>query len=323
MNKKMIYLAALINAATQQINVPQTYSTKFKTSGNAYLSPTEKIRVDELADHFVVAGIVGRNEVLPILGKDGFSTIEFAPDIIGGQFTYTPTDVIQLQAGVPTYTKDGSVVESAKALEVKYAKIARAAIANKFERQCAEVYLKGTYTGEDKKPLTVGKKENKTLTLTGKKCSDEIIKLFLDYRKKFNVSPKMEVGMSVFNSIKNEANDSNQNVNGVKFQMGDVPKLTIGNFVIEMLEDTKGPNGDLIDTSKTIILSDPKGLAVGYGCLQYGDIKTNESKLIKAEMIAGELRVEETSGQKGIWAKSAPMPIILTLDKFVRYTVTL
>jgi hypothetical protein len=71
-----------------------------------------------------------------------------------------------------------------------------------------------------------------------------------------------------------------------------------------------------------IILSDPKTLAVGYGCLVYGDVKTNESKVIKAEKIAGETTVEATSGSKGIWAKSAPMPVLASIKKYVRYVAT-
>lgn len=321
MNERMIYLAALIIAA--QTHVPQIYSQKFRAAGNTYLSPTEKIRVDELADHFVVAGIVGRNEVLPILGKDGFSKLEFEPDVIGGQFAFSASDIIQLQAGVPTYTKDGTVLETVQALEAKYAKMAKAAIENKFERQCADVYLKGSYTSKDGEVIYPGTKDNAAITLKGKVVSDELIKIALTYKTKNGTMPKIELGMSVFNALKNEANNSQQNINGVKFNFGDTPTLTIGDVKIEMLEDAKGSDGKIIDTTKMIILSNPSTLAIGYGCLQYGDIKTNESKIVKSELAAGELRVEETTGQKGLWAKSAPMPVVLATSKFVRYAATL
>ncbi len=323
MDKRMIWLAALLNAATQKLEVPKTYSSKFEGSGNKYLSPTEKIRIDDMMDHFVVAGIVGRNEVLPILGKDGYSKLEFEPDVIGGEFPYSASDLTTVKAGVPTYTTDGKVINSAKAMEAKYIKMGAAAIINKFERQCVDAYLKGIYIDEKGKELVVGVKANKTLALSSKVVSDEILKLVLEWTSKYGGRPKIEVGLELFNAIKNEANDTKQNINKVSFLYTDGgASLQIGALKIELLVDGAGTDGKIVDTSKMLILSDPKILAIGYGCLVYGDIKTNESKIIKAEKIAGETRVEATSGSKGIWTKSAPMPILANAKKYVRYVVT-
>lgn len=323
MDKRMIYIISLIAAATQKLNVPQVYSNKFLNSGNVYYSPTEKIRIDDLTDHFLVAGIVGRNEILPLLGKDGFNTLEFEPDVIGGQFQYQPSDLLTVGAGVPLYTKDGSEIPAAKAIEAKYAKMIAAAIANKKERQAADAYLKGTYTDKNKKVYEVGVKTTKELTWTGKILSDEIIALALEFSKKHSISPKIEVGLSVFNAIKNEANNTIQNINGVKFVLDTIPYLTIGHLKIELLTNAKGTDGKEIDTTSLMILSDPTVLALGYGCLTYGDINSNQTKLLRTDIIAGELRVEVTTGSKGLWGKSAPMPILLSTERFNRYKVTL
>lgn len=323
MNKRMIWLAALLNAATQKLEVPKTYSSKFEKSGNKYLSPTEMIRVDDMMDHFVVAGIVGRNEVLPILGKDGFSKLEFEPDIIGGEFPYSASDITTVNAGVPTYTTNGKIVDSVKAMEAKYVKIGAAAIVNRFERQCVDAYLKGIYVDKKGKELTVGVKTNKNLALGSKVVSDEILKLVLDWATKKGGRPAIEVGLTVFNKIKNEANDTNQNINKVSFSYTDTgASLQLGALKIELLIDGVGSDRKIVDTSKMIILADPKTLAVGYGCLAYGDVKENATKIIKAEKLAGETRVEATSGSKGIWTKSAPMPILANIKKYVRYVAT-
>lgn len=316
MNKRMIYLISLIAEMSQKLNIPKRYSTKFLNSGNEYLSPTEKIRIEDLTDHFVTAGIVGRTEVLPILGKDGYRVIEFEPDIIGGQFPYTASDLIQLKAGLPMYTKTGAEIPTIKQLEAKYSRMIAAAIDNRFEKQCAEVYLKGTYTDKDKKALSW---TNGTTIF-----ADEVLKLALAYQTKHGIWPEIEVGETIFNAIKNEANDTRQNINKVEFRVeGNKPYLLIGTQRIELLVNAKGTDDKEIDTKNLIILSNVNNLAVGYGCLVYGDVQSNESVLVRAKVIAGDTKVDETTGSKGLWGKSAPMPIILSTAKFERYKVTI
>ena len=324
MDKRMIYLISLISELSKRINVPKIYSTKFINSGNKYLSPTEKIRIEDLTDYFVVAGIVGRDEILPIVDKDGFAITEFEPDIIGAQALYSPSDVIQLQAGVPMITSTGNEIPTIKQMENKYARIISAAIDNKFERMCSEVYLKGTYVDKNGKKLNVGVIEDKPLSFNNKTVySDEILKLILNFHTKHGIFPTVEVGETIFTALKNEANNTRQNINGVKFVFGENPYLELGQKKIELLTNGKDATGTVIETKDLIILSDPKNLAVGYGCLMYGDVKSNESKLVRAEIIAGDTRVEETSGSKGLWGKSAPMPILLSTTRYERYKVTI
>ncbi|WP_278572563.1 hypothetical protein [Fusobacterium ulcerans] len=322
MDKRMIYLISLIAELSQKIDIPKVYSNKFKASGNNYLSPTEKIRIEDLTNHFVTAGIVGRSEVLPIIGRDGYVITEFEPDVIGAQSPYSASDLTLLQAGIPMFTATGTEIPTIKQLENKYGRILAAAIGNRFEKQCAEVYLKGTYTDKDGKILNVGVIKNTDITFTANTIySDEILKLMLSYQKKFGFFPTVEVGETIFNALKNEANNTRQNINGVKFVFGEVPYLEIGQKKIEILCDGKDTKDNVIDTKNLIILSTPRNLAVGYGCLTYGDIKANESRLVRAEIAAGDTAVEATSGSKGLWAKSAPMPILLTTEKFKRYKV--
>ena len=324
MTDKMIEIVALINAAKQKIKVPTTYSNRFFASGNKYLSNTEKIRIDEMNDHFINAGIVGRNDILPILNKDGFQTIEMEPDIIGGQFHYSASDLTNIKAGVPTYTTDGKAIDSIGAMKAKYSKMAAASIVNRLERQAADAYLKGTYTDKGGKIHDVGVTGSGTaLSFTDKVASDEIIKKVTAYRKKYGVTPKTEAGINLFNKVKNEAKDASTNINGVTFQFGENEiTLSIGALKIVLLEDATGTDGNNIDTSNMLILSDPNTLAVGYGCLVYGDVASNASVLARAETVAGELRVEETTGNGGVWAKSAPMPLIANVNKFNRYNCT-
>ena len=324
MDKRMIYLINLIAEMAKKLNIPKTYSSKFIASGNEYLSPTEKIRIEDMNDFFVTAGIVGRTDILPVIGKDGYEVIEFEPDIIGGQYFYSPTDLITVQAGVPTLTKTGSEISSIEQLEAKAARIIAASIENRFERQCAQVYLKGTYTDKDGKVLNVGTTEEESKTwATKSKYSDELLKLCLDYQTKYGEFPKVEVGLTVFNALKNEANDTRQNINNVRFVFGATPYLEVSGQKIDLLVDAKGVDNVLIDTKDLVILSTTSNLAVGYGCLQYGDVKSNASKLVKAKTVAGDLRVESMTGSSGLWGKSAPMPLLLNVNKFKRYKIAI
>lgn len=324
MDKRIIYLISLISEMSKKLTIPKIYSAKFETSGNEYLSPTEKIRIEDMTDFFVTAGIVGRTEILPVIGKDGYEVVEFEPDVIGAQYFYSPTDLITLEAGMPTLTKTGSEISSIEQLEAKASRILAASIVNRFEKQCAQVYLKGTYTDKDNKELNVGVTEESALSWNNKtKYSDEILKLCLDYQTKYGEFPKVEVGLTVFNALKNEANDTRQNINNVRFVYGSNPYLEVAGQKIELLVDAKGVDDKLIETKDLIILSTPSNLAVGYGCLAYGDNKTNKAKLVKAKTVAGDLKVEEMTGSSGLWAKSAPMPILLSTKKFKRYKVTI
>ena len=70
MNKRMIYLISLIAEMSQKLNIPKRYSKKFINSGNEYLSPTEKIRIEDLTDHFVTAGIVEQKFYLFLVKMD-------------------------------------------------------------------------------------------------------------------------------------------------------------------------------------------------------------------------------------------------------------
>lgn len=324
MDKRMIYLINLIAEMSKKLNIPKVYSSKFTASGNEYLSPTEKIRIEDMNDFFVTAGIVGRTDILPVIGKDGYEVIEFEPDIIGGQYFYSPTDLITVQAGIPTLTKTGSEISSIEQLEAKATRLIAASIENRFEKQCAQVYLKGTYTDKDGKVLNVGTTDEESKTwATKSKYSDELLKLCLDYQTKYGEFPKVEVGLTVFNALKNEANDTRQNINNVRFVFGTTPYLEVSGQKIDLLVDAKGVDNVLIETKDLVILSTTSNLAVGYGCLQYGDVKSNASKLVKAKTIAGDLRVEEMTGSAGLWGKSAPMPLILSVDKFKRYKITI
>lgn len=323
MDKKMIFLISLISELSQKIEVSKFYSKKFE-NGNKYLSPTQRIRIENLTDNFVTAGIVARDEILPIITKDGYQITEFEPDVIGGQFHYSADDTLTIKAGVPTFTKNGTEIPAVKEIESKYARIIAAAITNRFEKQCSQAYLLGTYTDRNGQELIVGAKENTALTWDKKVVySDEILKLALNYQARHGVFPEIEVGETIFNALKNEAQGTNQNINNVRFEFSDTPTLSIGGKKVTMLVNAKDTNNNLIDVKDMIILSLNSNLALGYGCLTYGDKKANESKLVRAELLAGELEVETTTGSKGIWGKSAPMPIVLSTKKFERYTVTI
>lgn len=324
MDKKMIYLINLIAEMAKKIEIPQTYSNKFRASNNEYLSPTEKIRIDDLVDHYVTAGLVGRDEILPILRNGQFAITEFEPDIIGGQFPYQAIDLLQLSAGIPMITTTGKEIPTIKQLEAKYSRMIAAAINNTFERQCAQAYLKGTYIDKMGEELEVGVKNDTPLSWNSKtKVADELLKLMVGYNTKHGVWPSVEVGETIFNLLKNEANDTRQNINGVRFFFSENPYIEIGGKRIDLLVNAKDSKGATIETKDLMIFNTPSNLGIGYGCLSYGIVATNESKLVRAKLIAGETRVDETSGSKGLWGKSAPIPIILSTKKYIRYKVTI
>lgn len=324
MNKTMITIIALINAA--KYNLPQPYHNKFIISNNYFDAITSKIRLDDLYSHFVEAGVVERGDKLPVIKVNGFDKLEIEPPIVGGTFNYSSEDLIGLQAGIPEYTQNGSELTAEESLKKKYTAIAKASIENRKERMAADIFLTGKTSGPKGEEIDMGLNEVKTLVLTGKNVTDEIMNLISDYFTKHSVTPTVEVGIEIFNKIKNEAKDVKQNLNKISVfgNPADLSSmyLTINEFKIGLL--TKHKSGEtLIDPKNRITLYNPVSMGVAYAGLTYGDIKTNSTKVIKSRLLANETIVDDVDGSKGIWAKSAPLPLVINVKQFERYDITL
>lgn len=320
MNKTMIMIIALISAA--KYSYPQPYLNKFTASNNYYESITEKIRLDDLYTHFTEAGIVNRNDELPIIKVNGFNKLEVEPPIVGGEITYSASDLLVLEAGVPEYTTDGKVLTSEDALKKKYSTILKASIENRKEIMAAEIFLTGKTTGPHGEDIDMGLEEEKSITLTGKNVTDEISSLISEYYIKYSIIPTIDVGINIFNKIKAEALNAKQNVNKVTVYGNPADPanmyLTINDMKIGLLSRHKK-----IDPANRVVLYNPLVMGIAFAGLTYGDIKTNQAKVVKARLLANETRVTEQNGSKGLWAKSAPLPLVINVKQFERYNVTL
>jgi hypothetical protein len=321
MTKEMIVIIAMINAAKYEI--AQNYFKKF--GANKYQSITSKIRVDDMASYFVTAGIVGRMDELPEIKVNGFGTLEVEPDIVGGTTPYTPTDLLEIKAGIPTYI-NGKTIPASDRVKAKHVKILNSAIENRKEKMAAEIFLNGSTYDKGGKLVSFGLNAVDALNFTDKVASDLIEDLIIKYQSKYGVIPTVEVGRDVFNKIKNEARDVRQNINNVSVLANpsnpSEMALTINGRKITLLMDAINTKGVAIDASKRIALYDPNRLATAFAGLSYGDIKSNETNVVATELLAGETRVNETIGSKGLWAKSAPLPVIVDVKTFLRYDAT-
>lgn len=320
MNKTMIMIIALISAA--KYNYPQPYLNKFTASNNYYESITEKIRLDDLYSHFTEAGVVNRNDELPIIKVNGFDKLEVEPPIVGGEIPYSASDLLVLAAGVPEYTTDGKMLTSEEALKKKYSTILKAAIENRKEVMAGDIFLTGKTLGPHGEEIDMGLEEEKSLTLTGKNVTDEITAMISEYYTKHSIIPTVDVGINIFNKIKNEALNAKQNINKVTVHGNPADPtnmfLTINdNMRIGLLSRHKK-----IDPANKIIMSNPFVMGLAFAGLTYGNTKTNNVEVVKARLLANETRVSD-QGYKGLWAKSAPLPLVINVKQFERYNVTL
>jgi tartrate dehydratase beta subunit/fumarate hydratase class I family protein len=321
MTKEMIAIIAMINAA--KYNIAQNYFKKF--TANKYQSITSKIRVDDMASYFVTAGIVGRMDELPEIKVNGFGTLEVEPDIVGGTTPFTPTDLLEVKAGIPTYI-NGKTIPAKDRVKAKHVKILKSGIENRKEKMAAEIFLNGSTYDKGGKLVSFGLATASALDFTDKVASDLIEDLIVQYQSKYGIVPTVEVGRDVFNKVKNEARDVRQNINNVSvianpsnpMEMA----LTINGRKISLLMDAIDTKGNTIDASKRITLYDTNRMATAYAGLSYGDIKSNATNIVATELLAGETRVSETIGSKGLWAKSAPLPVVVDVKTFIRYNAT-
>lgn len=324
MNKTMIQIIALIAAA--KFSLPQPYLNKFVINNNYFDAITSKIRLDDLYSHFVEAGVVNRGDKLPVIKVNGFDKLEIEPPIVGGTFNYSSDDLIALQAGISEYTINGSELTAEESLKKKYTTIAKASIENRKERMAADIFLTGKTRGPNNEEIDMGLEEIKTLNLTGKNVTDELMNLMSDYFTKHSVTPAVDVGIDIFNKIKEETKNIKQNLNkiavyGNPSDLGSM-YLTINEFKIGLL--TKHKSDDtLINPKNRVVLYNNLSMGVAFAGLTYGDIKTNSTKVIKSRLLADETRVDEIDGSKGLWAKSAPLPLVINVKQFERYNVTL
>lgn len=320
MNKTMIMIIALVSAA--KYSYPQPYLNKFIGNNNYYDAITEKIRVDDLYTHFIEAGIVNRNDELPIIKVNGFDKLEVEPPIVGGEIPYSASDLLALGAGVPEYTADGQILTAEDTLKKKYSTILKASIENRKEVMAGDIFLTGKTIGPHGEEIDMGLEKEKSLTLTGKNVTDEISSLISNYYIKHAIAPTIDVGINIFNKIKSEALNAKQNVNKVVIHGNPADPsnmyLTVNDIKIGLLSRHKK-----IDPANKIVLYNPLVMGLAFAGLTYGDIKTNETKVVKARLLASETRVTEQNGSKGLWAKSAPLPLVINIKQFERYNVTL
>ncbi|MCJ8342475.1 MAG: hypothetical protein MJH09_06450 [Cetobacterium sp.] len=320
MNKTMIMIIALVSAA--KYSYPQPYLNKFIGNNNYYDAITEKIRLDDLYTHFIEAGIVNRNDELPIIKVNGFDKLEVEPPIVGGEIPYSASDLLALGAGVPEYTIDGQILTAEDTLKKKYSTILKASIENRKEVMAGDIFLTGKTIGPHGEEIDMGLEKEKSLTLTGKNVTDEISSLISNYYIKHAIAPTIDVGINIFNKIKSEALNAKQNVNKVVIHGNPADPsnmyLTVNDIKIGLLSRHKK-----IDPANKIVLYNPLVMGLAFAGLTYGDIKTNETKVVKARLLANETRVTEQNGSKGLWAKSAPLPLVINIKQFERYNVTL
>lgn len=320
MNKTMIMIIALVSAA--KYSYPQPYLNKFIGNNNYYDAITEKIRLDDLYTHFIEAGIVNRNDELPIIKVNGFDKLEVEPPIVGGEIPYSASDLLALGAGVPEYTADGQILTAEDTLKKKYSTILKASIENRKEVMAGDIFLTGKTIGPHGEEIDMGLEKEKSLILTGKNVTDEISSLISNYYIKHAIAPTIDVGINIFNKIKSEALNAKQNVNKVVIHGNPADPsnmyLTVNDIKIGLLSRHKK-----IDPANKIVLYNPLVMGLAFAGLTYGDIKTNETKVVKARLLASETRVTEQNGSKGLWAKSAPLPLVINIKQFERYNVTL
>lgn len=320
MNKTMIMIIALVSAA--KYSYPQPYLNKFIGNNNYYDAITEKIRLDDLYTHFIEAGVVNRNDELPIIKVNGFDKLEVEPPIVGGEIPYSASDLLALGAGVPEYTADGQILTAEDTLKKKYSTILKASIENRKEVMAGDIFLTGKTIGPHGEEIDMGLENEKSLILTGKNVTDEISSLISNYYIKHAIAPTIDVGINIFNKIKSEALNAKQNVNKVVIHGNPADPsnmyLTVNDIKIGLLSRHKK-----IDPANKIVLYNPLVMGLAFAGLTYGDIKTNETKVVKARLLASETRVTEQNGSKGLWAKSAPLPLVINIKQFERYNVTL
>lgn len=325
MNEKMIYLTALFFAT--RINVVNNYRNKFD-KGEKVSTIAQTVQLDWLRSFYQSVGLITRSEQFTRVSKDGFLSATVTPDLIAPRVDYGMEDLLRIQAGTGKTMVNGTMISTVEAIEAKLVKQLKAIVSNTEEALATDIFLNGKFTDATGSEVTMDIPAIQTLNIpTGESAVDKLDDIIIAYQNKHGIIPAVAIGRDLYRRIRQEGKGTNQNLSNVSFrniEMDGVQKqmLFVDERMIEILVDSKGLDGEVIDTSRRVTLYDPLRLSMVYAGLSYGDVATNTTRVEEAEVIVSETVVTPENGNKGLFAQSAPLPMIVDNNTFIRYDYT-
>lgn len=317
---RMIFLTALIGKAERKLKKTPFFTTLFEEAGNEIVSPTTTIALDNFEDYFVDAGIARKGETLKIMGQDGMRRDIVTPDDVGGTYEYTAEDLLRIEAGQTQFV-NGKQVDAQKNFDMTTTDKGGAAIDNKKETLCAEVFMKGKYVGADG-VLEIGQKTDLTKSIAYGSVLETLEEMQLEFETDKTIVPNVVVGGTIFAEIKRELRAMNTNISGATFDFKGFSAIKNGNVTYIQMPKFKGSDGQLFDTSLYVGFYDPQILAMGFASIMYGDQNSSKPKLATGKLLAYDEPVT-SRGTGGITCASSPLPYIALKNRFERYKITL
>lgn len=329
MNKKIAELIGVYFGIPTNNQVTTYYLNKFRQK---FTTPYEVVKFDEVFNELQLLSIVGRDVEAPNVKEGGFTRKTMTPDVIKGAITLTGSELMQLQPGqAPVYVNGEKVDNSTKIRDRKLLQLKLSFIRTQ-EAMSSEIYLTGKLTLPlTQSVFTFDETDNvkKTFTASQDDLSVFLLGLVDEFYKENKIAPtKIEIGIDIFKELmKNEAFKSQAkafNIASVTNNQGGngniYPSFNVLGYEFQVLPNAENVSGEMIDTSKLIILSNDNEFTQVYCGLSV--LENEQLKVIETDVYIDEIVKKDPATMKYL-LQSAFIPFIPVSKRIKRYAITI
>ena len=307
------------------------YTNKFKEAGNLYFSRSEVIKIKEMTDSWVYADITIRGTEIKMTDKNGVNVIELTPPQISKSDSFTADEINYLDS--KTAIESNTMVD--RLTEVRNSKIEtlKAGYVNSLELISQEIFINGVYTTADGQEFNMGLHAPVAIAVdTAEDKALWLVEQVEAYETNEGYFPKVMAGKDLVSALLKESrlttNSKLMDGAGIRLMSNDGRNnsytFLINGFQIEVekFPIARKANGDVIDTSDMVTLYNPETLGMAYAGIKILD-DAGTPHVLTGEVVIDTERGKKSSGVNAMFCKGHPLPVIVNIDLFRRYTITI
>lgn len=311
----------LIGAISVINTVKTPYWDMFAKARAPYMALSNVIRVDEVMNTLIEAGIVARGTSLPSLTIDGHSTVTVKPDVVGGSIGISALDTLNANAG-EVVVVNGEQIKVSKYDETKKLETLKSSIDNTKEKMATQALLTGEVATAGGKKVNLALNAETEITKTEKTYLSFFTRIVNNYFQETGHYPsRILIGSDIIDGIITDIQTSPKGIEmysisatangGMKISITGVG-VTIEGFPINSIG---------VDTSSKIHVMNDATFVPIYAGLEFIGT-TGSPEMIRAEVISDITAANEETGTSKIFAKSAPFPVIILPNLLKRYILS-
>ena len=328
--KKLLgtYLAQTVNRETPFYN-------RFIGANSPYLTALNTVMLDEVIEEYELADVLPRGAQMKTAEVNGFKRGSITPDVIQKALPLNPDDAVNLNAGESVIVIGDKEIPAAEYYRARTMKRLKNMMANSKEALSSSIFVNGKVTLPVSKDDLSYVASDYTPTAVDASAADFsfvawMLKEIVSYRDTNQVLPqRIEVGIDIFDKLiksdkfKEELEAFKSPIAGLDSNEQELIIANILNKKITLMPSARDLSGNLIDTSKKLIMSHDLCLIPAFAGINVKDSASKKGMRVAMQEYVGETEADEKNAQAEIFAKSAYVPILGAKGLIQRYNFTL